>query len=310
MRVRAVRLTTRKLLAVSLFVGVLACGQAHATLQQWDFQGAGTFGTVNGDVIGTLQARAIFAVTGDDLEVWLANTYTGHTTQNPGQVLTALFYDVTNKKGDQVLYNALIPVSALLAPPSASDFDYSTHNQSGGPSMPPSSATVINQGQPTGGNLGGEWGYNTFTQADTPLRPDHTTRGISSSGLSGLFGAPNFNGPNLSGPDALDGVQYGLVSSLGESTQNGAMGTPLVKYHTTFLLDGWNPANVGDWKIGNVWFQYGTASNDTNYKSNVTYVSGNQGGGGETAVPEPASCALLALAMGGVVAGIRRRRAA
>src|SRR5262245_37334887 len=126
---------------------------------------------------GSLAASADFTASGNNLTITLTNTSTADT-QNPADVLTAVFFD----------YNgatlALTPVSATLA--NGSTFVYLD------PLPGPIVANAV-----AAGNVGGEWGYGSGLSG----APGAAAYGISSSGFT-LFGAPNFNGPNLAPPPA------------------------------------------------------------------------------------------------------------
>src|SRR5262249_16258460 len=94
---------------------------------------------------------------------------------------------------------------------------------------------------------------------------DGFSQGISSSGLGGTFGNPNFAGPNLDGPTSLNGVQYGLLSP-GDNplTDNGGIaGNDLVKDTVAFKLDltlaAGHTLNLATPGAIDVAFQYGTA---------------------------------------------------
>jgi hypothetical protein len=131
---------------------------------------------------------------------------------------------------------------------------------SGDPTLTPVSAEIATGsvlfGSDGGGNVGGEWAYNDGLVG----APGGADEGISSTGL-GLFGAPNFNGSNLQGPDALDGLQYGITSA-GDDPLTG--NTPvtgmyaLIQNEVVFTLGGL-PVEGQLPGISNISFQYGTA---------------------------------------------------
>ena len=225
---------------------------------------------------GALAASASFEQTGTTLTVTLTNTAAGDVT-DPAGVLTALFFDIAGA-------GPLTPVSALLNVGSTVVYDA--------------------QGQPPGGNVGGEWAYG----AGLAGAPGLATEGISSSGF-GVFGTSNFIGPELAGPpnNALDGPQYGVLSA-GDDILTGAGGSilnggGLIKNSVIFKLAGL-PAgfilDAGD--FSHVSFQYGTGLDEPNVPGT------NPTGDNPTESPEPASLILLGSGLTGVAMKLRRRK--
>lgn len=213
-------------------------------------------------------AEAIFSVSGTNLQVTLTNTSQADVL-DPTFVLTALFFSGAN---------GLTPVSALLP-----------------------TGTIVYNGPSNGGNVGGEWAYQSgFTTA-----PHGATAGISSSGLSpsSLFGSPNFGTLNLQGPPALDGLQYGITSAgdIFSTPQNNGDLTKnaLIKNSVVFTL-GNLAADFDINSISNVSFQYGTSSNDPN-------ITPPQG---PTPVPEPGTLLLLGIGGFGLAVWGKRRKSA
>jgi uncharacterized protein (TIGR03382 family) len=204
---------------------------------------------------GNLAAQADFSVSGTNLIVRLTNSSPADVLV-PADILTGVFFDVS---GGGL---SLTPVSALLAP-----------------------GSVVLFGTDNGGNLGGEWAYAAGFSGGA----GGTSYGISSSGL-GIFGNANFNGPNLQGPVGVDGLQYGITSA-GDNPATG--NTPvtgsnaLTKDAVVFTLSGL-PQNFDVSRIGNVWFQYGTALSEP-----------------QIPTPTPGAAAILGL---GLAIQSRRRR--
>ena len=244
--------------------------------------GAVTFSGTGTGPNAALSASADFQKVGNDLVVTLTNTSTADV-ENAAQVLTALFWTGTS---------GLTPESALLASGSVVYYDNDP----------------VPNGQPAGGNVGGEWVYNQSTG------PGSSNQGIGSSGVGGWFGNgnPKFNGPDLDPPVNVGGVNYGILSA-GDNPGTGNGGITgsggLIKNSVVFTLSGL-PANFALSTIANVVFQYGTSQNEPRYAGNC--VSGTGCSSDSTpVVPVPAALPLLLTALGlGGIASLRRRRKA
>lgn len=214
---------------------------------------------------GSLAASVSFEVVGSQLKVILTNTSTADVMEAV-DVLTAVFFNSTG---------TLTPVSALLTAGSLVYYDP--------------------DGQPGGGNVGGEWGYGTGSARSR-------TSAISSTGASDPLSMPNFGGSDLAGPGsgALDGLQYGILSA-GDNSATGAPGNilgsgGLIKNSVTFLLNIGSGFSLAS--IGGVVFQYGTSLTEPSYSASCT--------SGCLSTPEPGTLALAGLAL--LAMGARRRR--
>ena len=206
--------------------------------------------------VGIRAASASFEVSGTSLVVTLTNT-SQTDADTPAEMLTGIFFDVTGPS------LSLTRTSALLA----------------------AGSVVVNDPQPVGGVVGGEWAY-LGGLSGAPHGADY---GISSSGLN-LFGPPDlFPGPDLEPPVSPDGVQYG-ITTLSDSggNNNGGASVPLIRNSVVFTLgglpSGFDPAA----SISNISFQYGTGLDEPNLQ-----------------VPAPGALVLLGL---GALASGRRRR--
>ncbi|MBI3369120.1 MAG: PEP-CTERM sorting domain-containing protein [Burkholderiales bacterium] len=251
--------------------GTHSASESFMNIKTWIAAGAAAVGmlqpasaalTFSGSS-GALAASVSFEVVGSQLKVILTNTSASDVLV-PADVLTAVFFNSTG---------TLTPVSALLTAGSLVYYDP--------------------DGQPAGGNVGGEWGYGTGSALGR-------ASAISSTGATSPLSAPNFGGPDLSAPPALDGLQYGILSA-GDDTGTGNSGVTgsggLIKNSVTFLLDigsGFSLASVGS-----VIFQYGTALTEPSYGGSCT--------SGCSSTPEPGTLALAGLALLAMTARRQRR---
>lgn len=226
--------------------------------------------TFTGTNNSNLSAKATFDAVGNQLIVVLSNISTSDVLA-PADVLTAVFFDYNG------LALALASTSAVLSPGSSVLF---------GTSDP-------------GGVVGGEWAYGSGLAG----APNGAKNGISSSGLSPLFGAATFPGNDLDGnASSVNGVGYGITSA-GDNTLTGNQkvtgSVPLIKSSVTFTLTGL-PSGFNLSGIGNVSFQYGTGLDEPNITGD-----GGTGPSGEPSVPGPAAAIPFGV---GFLAALRKRR--
>jgi hypothetical protein len=230
---------------------------------------------------GQLAAAVTFdVVAGTNLQVVLTNTSLSDVLV-PADILTGVFFS-----GVPIV----TPVSGILTAGSSVFYDP--------------------DGQPAGGNVGGEWAYATGLVG----APGGATSGISSAGFN-LFGQANFNGPDLSNPTAVNGMNYGILSA-GDNTatENGGIinSGGQIKNSVTFTLSGL-PQGFNLGSISNVSFQYGTSLTEPNIPGGGLCPNGAPNFpicSPQVETPEPMSMAMLGIGLAGLgVARMRRRLA-
>jgi len=222
---------------------------------------------------GHRAAEVVFTQSGSNLIVQLTNTSTFDVTK-PSELLTAVFFDLADN-------STLTPVSALLAPGSVVYFDSA----------------------PSGGVVGGEWAYNTWSSNKAPGR---ARQGISSTGLD-LFGPSNrFPGPDLDAPANVGGLNYGLTSAGDNLTTGNSSVTgkePLIGNSVIFTLQGLGAGFNAATDIYNVHFQYGTSLCEPHYPGIVPPDPLIEG-----TVPEPLTAVGLTVGLAGLGRYLRRRK--
>jgi hypothetical protein len=220
---------------------------------------------------GTLSASATFTPYGSgDLSVTLANT-DAKTSIDNGQVLFAVFFDLT---GNTVLN----PLSATV----------------------PAGSSVLDQASDDTTVVGQHWNYTTSTSGLTNgsihLTEHQVIRGVGFSftntqnpdtGDSGNFASPGIK---------LDGGSWGIV---GPHYSTGDGKPPEVKSSIVFDLSGL-PTGA---QVSNVRFQWGTGLDES------SSVGTNNGPNDTPPVPEPTGvAALLGLGSMGLIGLTWRRR--
>ena len=226
--------------------------------------------TVTGSGAGfngaTLDAQATFDIGGDVLTITLTNLADADEElgglDTPANTLSGLFFDFA---GSPALTKdaATITAGSLL--------------QGGTCSIGPCDASTT--------DVGGEFGFATSWSGGPSAG-----YGISSSGYIGGEGTL-FGGANLDNPAAPDGINFGIISSLGVYNPNGGLaGDPVIQDTVTFTFNGASGLLVSD--ISNVSFQYGTDFAESNIPG----------------VPVPAALWLFGSGLLGLAGVARRRR--
>ena len=249
----------------ALVVALWSAPSAEATVI---FSGSGSDGTAT-----NLSAQASFTISGTTLTILLTNTDTASngSTWVPSEVLWGLFFNLGS--------GAFTPVSATI-----------------------DSGTIVQKSKCDAGtaackttNVGSEWSYAYggvgFLSGEN--------QGIASAGyLNANTNDANFGPGNLDGPEALNGMEFGIVPAtfVGGDGNGGMDDNPFIAGTVKFVLT--IPAGLSEDDIKNVYFTYGTSPNGGVPGTSITTTS--------TSVPEPASLALLGMGM--AVAGYRRLR--
>lgn len=218
---------TNKLVLSSVATGLMVFASA-AGAATVGYLGSGTSTSGQG-----ISASALFNANGSKLTITLENTWLGlgGTKDDAALLVGVLFSGLDGLSLNGA--SAIVPAGEQ------------TWNGTSG--------TTVGAG---GLNVGGEWGYNVLSSA-----VNGATAGLSSSGLSGLFGHANLNGANLEGNanGALGGADYGLVSANYDASNanNGLKSVTTVNNSTVFTFN--YTGNLAN--LGNVQFAYGTLPN-------------------------------------------------
>lgn len=231
-----------------------------------------------------MSASASFAITGSSgstrtLTILLTNTDAATGVNAPtvaSQVLTGLFFNLGT--------TTFTPVSATLV--------------NGGQIIQTGQCDVSCSGKT---NVGGEFSY----ASGGANWLSGTNQGIASSGyLNANTSSGNFNGTNYDNPNALDGINFGIVPDgwTAYSGNGGLDGVALVDGTVQFVLT--IPKGLSEADIKNVYFTYGTQKNEGTLKATTTGFVTTTG----HTVPEPAMLSVFGLAMAGLGYRMRRRK--
>jgi hypothetical protein len=225
---------------------------------------------------GGLSAQASFSISGTTLTVLLTNTDTSPSGSEwvPTEVLTGLFFNLGS--GEFTPVSATIDSGKIVQKNNCND---------GAPSCNTT-------------DVGSEWSYAYggvgFLSGEN--------QGIASAGyLNDNTSDGNFGPGNLDGPEAINGMEFGIVPAefVAGSGNGGMDGEAFIAGTVKYVLT--IPTGLSESEISNVYFTYGTSPGGG--------LPGTPGTGTtttSTSVPEPASLALLG--MGVALAGYRRLR--
>jgi hypothetical protein len=192
---------------------------------------------------GDLSAKVTFEAVGDTLYVTLENTAIADV-ENPGDVLTGVFFDIDDFAG------SLTRETALLTVADASSVLFGTGLGS----------TSLGYNDYAGaGDIGSEAGYRIGASFEVVGLGDHA---IGLVGMDDFLGVDTrfdqVSSHNIQGEESLNGIEYGIVNSGYTGGGNHPIDGPnaLIRSGVLFAFSGFSGFGEGD--ISNVAFNYGT----------------------------------------------------